>query len=340
MAGNGDGAPEVQISVIVATHNRRELLRRCLSSLATQTVDPAHFEAIVAADGCEDDSVSLAESLPTPYTLRTLSLDKAGKSAALNAAIEVARGETCVFIDDDIVASPRLIARYTEETDGGPVLGIGEIEERPPAATDWYAEAFARGWAEHNDELSRRQPSWRDCYGANFSAPRRKLREVGGFAEDVAIAEDLDIGLRLERAGCVPTFVEGAVGIHDDQKRGTTMLEDARRQGAAHVALADRHPEAREDLLDWDAGVGRWDPRARRLALALRVPPTGLAAAGRLLPGAGRKMLWLHFVRRLAFWSGVRSAVDRSQWRAIVAGGVGASNLATTLPLVIEAISL
>ena len=34
-------APRYDVSVIIASHNRREMLRRCLESLAAQTQDPA-----------------------------------------------------------------------------------------------------------------------------------------------------------------------------------------------------------------------------------------------------------------------------------------------------------
>ena len=47
------------------------------------------------------------------------------------------------------------------------------------------------------------------------------------------------------------------------------------------------------------------------------MPPKPLAAMGSLLPGTGRKMIWLHFVRRFAFWRSVRSHVDRRFWREL-----------------------
>jgi hypothetical protein len=37
-------------------------------------------------------------------------------------------------------------------------------------------------------------------------------------------------------------------------------------------------------------------------------------AIGNLIPGAGRRMLWFHFVSRFAFWRSVRSRVDDGRW--------------------------
>jgi glycosyltransferase involved in cell wall biosynthesis len=307
-------AATVQLSVLIASHNRQRLLRRCLDSLAAQSADPASFEVIVADDGSADNTAEIVEAMRTPFALRVLRLEKGGKSAALNAAIAAAAAPTCLFLDDDIVASPDLIAGHLGAHTNGRVLGIGAITEQPPAARDWYAHAFAQGWAEHNAELATRPARWTDCYGANFSAPLEALRDVGGFSVELAVAEDFDIAFRLWRAGCAPVYLPRADGLHDDQKRSARMLTDARRQGEVHVELAGEFPETSAELLNWRGGADRRELALRRLCLALRVPPTGLASLGRLLPGGGRKMIWLHFVRRLSFWGGVRAAASTSQW--------------------------
>ena len=69
---------------------------------------------IVADDGSSDGSAEMLESLQTPYRLRVLRLGKGGKPAALNAALQVAEGDVCLFLDDDIIASPGLVAAHVE----------------------------------------------------------------------------------------------------------------------------------------------------------------------------------------------------------------------------------
>ena len=82
-------APE--IAVLIATHNRRERLRRCLDALAAQTLDPERFEVVVADDGSSDGTVASLAELATPFRLRALALPKGGKSVAVNAALATAR---------------------------------------------------------------------------------------------------------------------------------------------------------------------------------------------------------------------------------------------------------
>jgi glycosyltransferase involved in cell wall biosynthesis len=330
----------IQLSVLIASHNRRQLLRRCLDSLTVQAADPACFEVIVADDGSDDGTAEMVEELPVPFALRVLRLEKSGKSAALNAAIAAAAGPACLFLDDDIVASPELIAGHLGAHTNGRVLGIGAITEQPPAASDWYANAFAQGWAEHNAELATRPARWTDCYGANFSAPLALLREIGGFSVDLAVAEDFDIAFRLWQAGCAPHYLPRAHGIHDDQKRSQRMLTDARRQGEVHVELAAAFPQAEAELLDWGGGADRRELTLRRLCLALRVPPAPLAWIGRFLPGDGRKMIWLHFVRRLSFWRGAKAAASPSQWALLTRRPARRAKHALASPLALMAVDM
>jgi GT2 family glycosyltransferase len=314
-----ESAPE--LSVVIATHNRRDLLQRCLESLAEQTADPASFEVIVADDGSEDATAEMAEAFESPYALRVLRLPKGGHAAAQNAALEAARGEACLLLDDDVVASPELVEGHIEGHRQNPrAIGIGALTQQPVAAEDWYAHAYARGWAEHYAELADREARWSDCYGANLSFPREAIREIGGVSTDIPSAKDFDLALRLRREGCTPVFLPRAHGVHDDQKRSDRMIADARRAGVMHVELSRRFPETAPELLDWTAGSGPRERAVRRLCLNLRAPIAPLAWLGRFLPGDGRKMIWLHFVRRLAFWSGVRGAVGSKSWTLVSHG--------------------
>ncbi len=315
--------PAPELSIVIASHNRSELLRRCLDSLCLQTAAPGSFETIIADDGSSDGTAAMVEGLDTPFPLRLLRLEQGGKSAALNAAMAAVDGNVCLFLDDDIIASPQLVTEHLAAHRREPTtLGIGGITQQPIAADDWYARAFARGWNEHFEDKPAGRIGWIDCYGANFSAPRATLREVGGFKE-IPTAEDIEMGFRLERAGCTPTFLPRAHGVHDDQKSGRRMLADQRRQGRIHVELSAEYPAMRAQLLPWGETVLPHELGLRRALIALRLPPRLLAWPGRLLPGEGRKMIWLHLVRRFAFWRSVRESVGRRKWKAMTAVASG-----------------
>jgi GT2 family glycosyltransferase/peptidoglycan/xylan/chitin deacetylase (PgdA/CDA1 family) len=312
---------EPELSVLIATHNRRELLVRCLDSLRTQEADPGSFEVVIADDGSSDGTAEAVEQLQTPFRLRFLRLPQRGQAAAQNAAIAEAAGRVALILDDDVVAGPRLVGEHlAAQAPNLRVLGVGRLEQGPPPRGDYYAALFARTWNRHYDELPGREIDWTSCFGANLSVPLDALREVGGFATDIPVGEDMELGYRLEKAGCKPRFLPSATAVHDDQKGWRRLLEDSRRQGSGQVALADRHPEMNVKLLGWFGATSRREVASRRLLLALRVPPRLLAPLGRLLPGPGRKEIWFHFVSRLAFWRAVREAMDAERWERTTRG--------------------
>ncbi|HEY4780006.1 MAG TPA: glycosyltransferase, partial [Solirubrobacterales bacterium] len=272
-------------------------------------------------DGSSDGTAEMVDGYEAPFRLSLLRLDKGGKPAALNAAVEASDATTCLFVDDDVIASPELVGAHLAGARRNPLtLGVGTLLQEPPSAPDWYAHAFARGWNEHFEALLHRQPLWTDAYGGNFSCPREKLVGVGGFATDLPAVEDSELAYRLCQAGCLPTYIPEALAVHDDQKLGPRMIADARRQGVACIELAARFPELAGDVLDWPRGSGPRELAVRRFLIALRVPPGAVAWPGRLVPGPGRKMIWMHVVRKLAFWGGVRRSVGRERWRQLTHG--------------------
>jgi GT2 family glycosyltransferase len=281
----------------------------------------------------------MVEGLRTPYRLRLLRLAQGGQAAAQNAAIEAAAGAICLTLDDDVIASPTLIAAHLAAHLEDPrTIGVGALTQAAIDEHEWFAQAVSRGWAEHYESLAGRAARWTDCFGANVSFPRRALVEAGGIATDLDVAFDFDIALRLCQRGCVPRFLPAAHGVHDDQSKGTRgMLRDVERQGAMHVELARRYPDHAGELLEWRLG-SRTERLCRRLALTCRVSPVPLAALGRLLPGEGRKMIWLHFVRRLGFWRGVRTASAPAQWKLLIHAPARRTKLAMASPLGLIAI--
>jgi glycosyltransferase involved in cell wall biosynthesis/peptidoglycan/xylan/chitin deacetylase (PgdA/CDA1 family) len=307
-----------ELSVIVPSYNRCELLRRCLEALQGQTADPESFEVIVADDGSSDGTAEMVAAFESSFRLRRLDLENGGQPSALNAGIEAAEGAACLFLDDDTIASPELVAAHlTAQQDEGRTLGIGSLTQAVPPGADPYAVAFARRWNERTESLA--DPDWADCYSGNLSAPREALLEVGGFDASLPAVFDLEAAFRLCAAGCVPRYLPEAHAIHDDDKPGAKIIPAEVRFGAWCADFTAAHPETGRRLLGWFSATTAREVALRRALLALRVPPARLAGAGRLLPGRVRST-WLDFVSRFAFWSGVRSKMDRGRWRQTTGG--------------------
>src|SRR4051812_21029824 len=92
-----------QISVIIATRNRADSLRRLLPRL--RAMSPAlDWELIVADNGSSDDTAQLLAGMSG--LLRAVHEPVPGKSRALNRAMAAAKGELLVFTDDDVEPHP------------------------------------------------------------------------------------------------------------------------------------------------------------------------------------------------------------------------------------------
>src|SRR5262249_43416700 len=99
-----------RVSVITPTYNRKNSLISTLQALARQTVTPATFEVVVISDGSSDGTAEALAGLATPYALRCFEQDHQGPAAARNLGVHEAHGELLVFLDDDVVPDPELIA--------------------------------------------------------------------------------------------------------------------------------------------------------------------------------------------------------------------------------------
>lgn len=305
------------LSVLIATHNRRELLHRCLGTLAAQDEAPQSFEVIVADDGSTDGTAAMAEAFEAPFRLRVLPLERQRQPRTLNAAVAAADGEIGLILDDDVIASPSLISEHIRAHREDPMaIGVGKIVQQAPDRRDWYAETQARVWNLHYEEFPGREPTWVDCYGANLSAPLEQIRAVGGMDTELVVTLDLDLAYRLCEAGCTPRYLPRASCVHDDQKPRRKMLEGAFAQGVSHVKLARKVPAMKPAMLGWQRGGPREIALRRRL-LSLGVPAGPFARLGRLIPGEDRQLLWFSIVARYAFWRGAKSVMSAAEWKQL-----------------------
>ncbi len=90
----------VRFSIVVPTHNRREVLVRTLTALMDVE---RHWpcEVIVVDDGSSDGSADAARSVAIGYRLRVVEQENRGAAAARNRGAREAVGEVLLFLDVD-----------------------------------------------------------------------------------------------------------------------------------------------------------------------------------------------------------------------------------------------
>jgi glucosyl-dolichyl phosphate glucuronosyltransferase len=124
----------LNLSVLIATHNRAGDLRETLRSLA-QCRFEGTWELVVADNNSTDDTREVVEAAAAtfPAPVRYVHESAVGRSAALNAAIRVAEGTLLVTTDDDVRVDPnwltaasRGIAQHNCDYVTGKVLPLWE----------------------------------------------------------------------------------------------------------------------------------------------------------------------------------------------------------------------
>ena len=315
-------APE--ISVLIPTRNRRELLRRALVSLAEQETEAA-YEVLVAVDGSTDGTAEMVQSLAGTLDVRAVVGPSRGRAGALNGVIEEARGALIVILDDDMRVVPELLERHRRHhASDGDVCVMGAVPVELGRGSTHAARYIRDKFAAHMERLAEPDHVFvpRDFYSGNVSLPARVLRGVGDFDDSFTLYgnEDVELSIRLRAAGCALAFDGEAVAWQEYSKTLRGLLEDTVAKGRTTVLLARKHPDVFDQLRlaapddasrPWLAlrtvllAAGRRWPWTVRAALA------GAAALERA--GLWRQPLFYRAVTDYAFWVGVCSVLQQNE---------------------------
>ena len=126
------------------------------------------------------------------------------------------RATILVFLDDDFVPDPNLLAEHLTIHDSdnrvaviGPTPSISRYRE-PWIA--WQQTTMARTCAAM--ALGEREPGFREFWSGNCSVARQHVIAVGGFDASLRSYEDVELGYRLMRHGLRFRFCPSATGLH------------------------------------------------------------------------------------------------------------------------------
>jgi hypothetical protein len=269
----------VSMSIIVPTHNTRDLTLACLKSLAQAPDDT--LEVVVVDDGSIDDtSARVRELFPATRIIR---VEYAGGfTSAANLGLREASGELLFLLNSDAEIEPDTPSRFRQAFANDPRLGAaGAALHFADGRPQWSGGAepsmlwmitLATGAAALLDkvpgyralrplEVARRRPvDW--VTGAAMVIRRSAWAEVGSFDERFRFyCQDLDYCMRLHDAGWK---IAALPEIHVLHHGGATI---ARRSGSVRARYNPEFLWA--DLIRFtEKRYGR--PRAVYVARAMR----------------------------------------------------------------------
>ena len=211
MGNSAATAPDV--SVIVATYNRCNVLRGVLQSLMNQESAGVKYEVIVVDNNSSDDTRKIVEEFSKSFPCANLVYcvePKQGVSYARNKGIVTARAPILAFTDDDIKPASNWVASVHEGFNRAPKVDCigGKVLPDPETIfPDWLTRDY---WSPlalldlGDDSIALDPQNGPGLVGANIAVRASVFEKVGLFApqfqrvkDGIGSLEDHEFQLRL-----------------------------------------------------------------------------------------------------------------------------------------------
>ena len=238
-------SPIPEVTVVIATHNRRVLVEEAVASVRLQR--GVTWELILVDDASTDDTERVFSGAPD-LTYHRLERHRE-RSIARNQGLERAGAPLVMFLDDDDVLHAGALSTLARamRAHPGAVAAVG-------ARQDWFVgEDYRRRdihpWRERTRDLfDALLFGWSAVSGQNLFRTA-VVRAVGGYNETLIPCEDRDLWLRLARQGPVVLRPETVMTYRMlPTRRLPPDIRSLRERVAERAILAlpaDRQPRAR-----------------------------------------------------------------------------------------------
>lgn len=271
------------VSVIIPTHDRRQYLEEAIDSVSRQKY--TNWEIIVVDDVSEDGTWPWLET-QTNDRIRCLRLDhNSGSTITRNAGLRMARGEYCLFLDDDDLLPEDSLALHIDAIRGHPDV-IGTLGSVVSFDADGIRGRIRPTLARkvHDNIWRDIQFWWSFLVGASLFRTSI-IKGVGGFDESIVFwGDDIDFWMRIGHLGPVALFPDPVIRWrYHGQDRPDNFLEMLREIGdrqaatwsAERLATTERILRARAALYDLrlkSGQRGNWIRITRLLRRAASCP--------------------------------------------------------------------
>ena len=240
-----------RISVLIATYERSDLLRECLRSFADQTIDRAQYEVVVVDDGSErDDLDAVLAEFSEVMAVTGLRIAHAGRSAAKNHAVMLARAPIVLFFDDDDRAAPDYLECHLKAHTAKPADGIAVLGH-----TEWAPELERSALMHYITDVDRlmfayerlgdgQELDWRGFWEGRISCKRNFLLRHGLHDQRLVYSIDIEMGWRLAPAGLRVVYDASARSLMARPIDFDAFCSRTEAKGRAHALIASLHPDS------------------------------------------------------------------------------------------------
>lgn len=266
------------VSLIIPTYNRCELLEKTLISIAGQQLGEIKFETIIADDGSTDETYSLVKKYKDKIDhLKYVWNEHEGYRVAYvrNNAIMHAKGNIIIFIDSGMLIDKRFVYEHFKSHQEENAVVIGSIYGYTADANEnferfssfihledldsTFAEVISR--SQYDDQ---RHESFKHFdfgnkkmlapyalfWTGNVSVKKKMLDAVDGFDEKFIDwgMEDVELGYKLYRAGADFIINMDAKAIHIPHYIGNAPFSNPARDKNNRIYFHNKYKNIDTEL--------------------------------------------------------------------------------------------
>lgn len=213
-------ADQLDVSVVISTYNRCELLPKTLQSVLHQEAGHLRYEVIIVDNNSTDRTREVVESWQAQGhdNLRYVFEGRQGVSYGRNTGIAAARTPIVAFTDDDVFPSADWVARIASALHDYPEMDY--VGGKSLAVTGTRFPRWLTGgshWApiaviDYGDsEITIDQTNQLCLATCNLAFRREVFTRIQPFSPEFKRSEDYELQLRLWQAGGKGLYLPGLV---------------------------------------------------------------------------------------------------------------------------------
>ena len=204
---------QCDLSVIIVNYNAADLIIRCLESVASQSGVKSE---VIVVDNCSQDGSQ--ELLKNSFTwIEFISNNRnLGFARANNQALKICKSRYIYYLNPDTEVRPNAFRKMVDFMDSHPNVGLaGTRLVYPDGSLQSSVENSYPGQRYAKNDLKGLKGDIAWVLGASMITRQTVIRDLEGFDEHFFLyGEDIDLCLRIRKAGWLIGYIPGAEVVH------------------------------------------------------------------------------------------------------------------------------
>ena len=240
----------MNLSIIICTYNRGNILKKCLESIRTQDYKKGEIEIFIMDDGSTDNTRKIVDEISKnfPYQIFYYKFNHKGPAFLRNKAIELSHYEYILFLNDDSILEKNCIeehVKYLHKYKDAAI--IGQIK--------WIKELFSPDYLYFYKWLLENLPNYAEitdrfnCSCSFFITMNLSIKkswlEKEQFDESFPYPalEDNELGYRLQKKGLKIIYNPNAICEHYHFLTPFEFVKKVYLVGKSALHLKKKEPE-------------------------------------------------------------------------------------------------